>query len=101
MVNYIKVNGKERPFHFSYRAFKEAEMDGEGDNFHEQIEKNIYRGFKFGAIAAGQKVDFKESDIEGWIDENPEIYMQCVKLIGETRKKLLGGADEPVIRKKK
>lgn len=117
MITRIKVGEKERPFLFSYRAIKESERaeksanqsvkEGEKpmieDEF-EVIERNIYLGFKYGALAVNQEPDFTPATIANWLDEDLTLVHRCMMAIAESKKKFLGmepNHPNPATRKKK
>ena len=89
-MDYIKAGGKDRPFRISYKAMKEVtsitekEPDILTSNGGLDItELQFFLGFKHGAIKEGQKVDFEQSDIENWLDDDFGLIDKLTALVNK------------------
>lgn len=107
MVKYITIDGKKRPFYYSYGALKKfcQDTDKTLTDFSEaltsmgfeEIESLMFRGFEAGALKEGQKVDFTVKDMEPWLDTDFSLIEKCTAALGD----FFGGADQKQPKKKR
>lgn len=82
MLRTVKAGGKDRPFLFAYRAIRDLER-GEKPKGLDQVELAGYYGFKYGAIAQKQEVDFKQEDVAEWIEQDVSLIVELKTIIAE------------------
>lgn len=83
-IQNIEAGGKQRPFLFSYKAIKElSSMPLQSMSEMEQMEVMAFLGFKYGAVKEGLKVDFKQADIENWLEDDLSLLGELQIMIDD------------------
>lgn len=84
----IKAGGKDRPFRISYKVIKEATRLCEEDKGLDtrnggldNAELYFFLGFKYGALKEGKEVDFSQSDIVDWMDDDLSLLGKLTGLL--------------------
>ena len=84
----IYAGGKDRLLRYGYKALKESATIVEKDPDLQTrnggldfVEMQMFLAFKYGAIQKKEKVDFKMSDIELWLDEDLSLLDKITEFV--------------------
>lgn len=110
MTQYIEAGGKKRPFLFRYKALKElcialgiklSQLSKLDDIDFSEAEKIIFLGFTHGAQSEQLEIDFKETDIEAWLDEDFPLVQKSMEVFNSQVADFMAGKknQQPAIAK--